>query len=117
MTTTDWVGLWKRWIGDRALRKREVDHLNDKLDFEPAQAAWSLVIYRGETLYPDARDFVEWLGDSEPPSELVSKAYLSDVPLVMEMAGELETLQAAWFPTEKTRQEIDTLETRLVRAL
>lgn len=87
------------------------------LQLEPSQAAWALVQYKRATLYPNARDFIEWQADGEPPSEIVAAAFLTEQPVAIEMAERLQTLQAAWYPTAGTKEVIADLEKRLRAAL
>jgi hypothetical protein len=102
------------WKG--RLTQRELQALNG-LKLESAQLAWSVVQYNKQAAYPNVQDFTEWLGDSEPPSAAVCGAYLSEVPFAIQMAERLETLQAAWYPTEETKKEIEHLEKTLKAAL
>ncbi len=103
--------FWKGKLTDRELKA-----LNG-LDLEPAQLAWSVVVYNKQAAYPNVQDFTEWLGNSDPPSPAVCGAYLSEVPVAIMMAEKLETLQAAWYPTEDTKKEIEYLEKTLKAAL
>ncbi len=87
------------------------------LQLEEAQLAWSAKLYLKNTLYPNAQDFVEWSDNNEPPSVAVCKGFLSEVPVAVQMAEKLQTLEAAWYPTAETRKEIEYLKERLTVAL
>lgn len=112
---TDWSAIWKERVGS-APTNRETRALHE-LDLQSSQAAWSVMRYKRATVYPNVQDFIGWLDDAEPPTEIVAAAFLTEQPVAMEMAQKLQTLQAAWYPTAETKERVMDLEKRLRAAL
>lgn len=82
--------------------------------FGMARLLWGLRSYAEEASLPNLRDFEDWLKQQKDlPDEVVCTAYLLGDPEITTLADRLETLRAAWFPSEETAREIQELEERL----
>lgn len=113
----DWQALWVRHIASDTLHRQARAKLSE-LDLEEGQAIWALLNYRKETVYPNPSDFIEWLHDAEGlPSPLVAAGLISHDSLAVDLARKLQTLEAAWIPTQSTKGEMEDLERKLKVAL
>lgn len=113
----DWLMLWKRHIGSYVLVNQLSRDLS-QLDLTESQAIWALVNYRKGTAFPNSSDFIDWLGDAKAlPSPLVAAGLLNSDQIVLGLAHRLQTLEAAWIPTQSTKDEMDDLERKLKAAL
>lgn len=86
---------------------------------DDAQIKWAIKLYMKQTAYPSVIDFMSWLDSVKDhlPDRLVAGAYLTDKPLLIKMGDDLETLRAAYFPSEEVSSQIESLEARLGTAL
>ena len=111
----DWAGLWKAETG-MILNRRHVA-LFEKLPIESdSQVRWILSKYHGVAPHPNVRDFIEWVDVDELPEPLVAEGLMSGNQELLDVADRLQTLQAAWYPTEDTKRQITELENVLRRA-
>ncbi len=88
---------------------------------DDAQIKWAISEYVRQTGYPSVQDFKSFLETLQTkddlPDPVVAGAYLTGRPMLIRMADDLVTLQAAFFPTADTESRIESLRARLKGAL
>lgn len=116
MSRREWTLLRK--AKGRVVTRPELQKLDDLLSkLDKAQAGYAIRQYGLKTEDPHLGDLAEWLTDNQMPEEIVCAAYLTKLPEIVKLGSDLETLQAAWFPTKETKAQIEALDAKLRRAL
>lgn len=108
-----WTRAARKAGRDAGLQREGLRRL-ESLPLEDAQMCWAIDTYMKDAVFPSVLEFEDdvqqMLNDGSMPDSLLAVGLTSDSPTAQALADELQTLRAAWFPTDETRTRVREIE-------